>query len=125
MIAPNLATMLVFVTTDAPVPPAAVHELATSVLEPAFESLTVDACTSTNDTVLLFASGAAGGDPVAPGSQAWATLADALDGVADSLCISSRPTRRAGSTCCSWRSAARRRPAMLASLPGPLPTLPS
>ena len=85
MIAPNLATMLVFVTTDAPVPPAAVHELATSVLEPAFESLTVDACTSTNDTVLLFASGAAGGDPVAPGSQGWATLADALDGVADSL----------------------------------------
>jgi glutamate N-acetyltransferase / amino-acid N-acetyltransferase len=85
MIAPNLATMLVFVTTDAPVPPAAVHELATSVLEPAFESLTVDACTSTNDSVLLFASGAAGGDPVAPGSQAWAMLADALDHVADSL----------------------------------------
>jgi glutamate N-acetyltransferase/amino-acid N-acetyltransferase len=85
MIAPNLATMLVFVTTDAPVPPAAVHELASSVLEPAFESLTVDACTSTNDAVLLLASGAAGGDPVAPGSQGWATLADALDGVADSL----------------------------------------
>jgi glutamate N-acetyltransferase/amino-acid N-acetyltransferase len=85
MISPNLATMLVFVTTDAPVPPSAVRELATSVLEEPFEALTVDACTSTNDTVLLFASGAAGGDPVTPGTAAWGELSGALAEVGESL----------------------------------------
>jgi glutamate N-acetyltransferase/amino-acid N-acetyltransferase len=85
MIAPNLATMLVFVTTDAPVPPAALHELATSVLREPFEALTVDACPSTNDTVLLLASGAAAGDPVTPGTRAWAELADAMGEVGESL----------------------------------------
>lgn len=85
MISPNLATMLVFVTTDAPVPPSAVRELATSVLEEPFEALTVDACTSTNDTVLLFASGAAGGAPVTPGTAAWGELSGALAEVGESL----------------------------------------
>jgi len=85
MISPNLATMLVFLTTDAPVPPAALHELALSTLEEPFESLTVDASTSTNDTVLLLASGAAGGDRVTPSSPAWADLSGALAEVAESL----------------------------------------
>jgi glutamate N-acetyltransferase/amino-acid N-acetyltransferase len=85
MISPNLATMLVLVTTDAPVPSSTVRELATSVLEEPFEALTVDACTSTNDTVLLFASGAAGGDPVTPGTAAWSDVSGALAEVAESL----------------------------------------
>lgn len=85
MIAPDLATMLVFVTTDAPVAPRALHDLAVEVLEPKFESLTVDACTSTNDTVLLFASGAAGGDIVAPGTLDWDRLSSAVDEVGESL----------------------------------------
>jgi glutamate N-acetyltransferase/amino-acid N-acetyltransferase len=85
MISPDLATMLAFLTTDAPVPPAAVGELVRSTLEEPFGSLTVDACTSTNDTVLLLSSGAAGGDPVTPGSAAWADLSGALAEVAASL----------------------------------------
>ncbi|HZP90887.1 MAG TPA: bifunctional glutamate N-acetyltransferase/amino-acid acetyltransferase ArgJ [Actinomycetota bacterium] len=87
MIAPDLrlATMLAFVTTDAPVPPVAVARLAAEVLEPAFESLTVDGCTSTNDTVLLLASGAAGGGSVEPGGPAWEALAGAIEEVARSL----------------------------------------
>lgn len=87
MIAPDLqlATMLAFVTTDAPVPPAHVGALAAGVLEPRFESLTVDGCTSTNDTVLLLASGAAGGDPAEPGTRGWDHLVEALGEVADSL----------------------------------------
>jgi glutamate N-acetyltransferase/amino-acid N-acetyltransferase len=85
MISPNLATMLVFLTTDAPVPPAALHELALSTLQEPFESLSVDASTSTNDTVLLLSSGAAGGDPVRPGSSAWADLFRAVADVAESL----------------------------------------
>jgi len=85
MISPNLATMLVFLTTDAPVPPAALHELALSTLEEPFESLTVDASTSTNDTVLLLSSGAAGGHPVTPGSPEWTELSGAVAEVAESL----------------------------------------
>jgi glutamate N-acetyltransferase/amino-acid N-acetyltransferase len=87
MIAPDLklATMLAFVTTDAPVPQADVGRLAAEVLEPRFESLTVDGCTSTNDTVLLFASGAAGGDLVVPGTVAWVDVAGAVAEAADSL----------------------------------------
>ncbi len=85
MISPNLATMLVFVTTDAAVPPAALDELARSTLEEPFESLSVDACTSTNDTVLLFASGASGGEPVTPGAPAWQDLCAAVSEVGESL----------------------------------------
>jgi glutamate N-acetyltransferase / amino-acid N-acetyltransferase len=85
MISPDLATMLAFVTTDAPIPSAAVHELVASTLEPAFEALTVDACTSTNDSVLLFASGAAGGDPVTPSSRGWPAVVGAATDVGRSL----------------------------------------
>lgn len=87
MIAPDLrlATMLVFVTTDAPVEPTDARRLAAEVLEPRFESLTVDGCTSTNDTVLLLASGAAGGDAVVPGTAGWDGLVGAVDEVASSL----------------------------------------
>jgi glutamate N-acetyltransferase/amino-acid N-acetyltransferase len=85
MIAPNLATMLAFLTTDAHLEPSALSELAHRVARPAFESLTVDACTSTNDTVLLFAGGAAAGDPIAPGSRAWAGLEVAFAEVAVAL----------------------------------------
>jgi glutamate N-acetyltransferase/amino-acid N-acetyltransferase len=87
MVAPDLrlATMLAFVTTDAPVPRSEIGRLATEALEPRFESLTVDGCTSTNDSVLLFASGEAGGAPVAPGTTAWNSLVEAVDEVAASL----------------------------------------
>jgi glutamate N-acetyltransferase/amino-acid N-acetyltransferase len=87
MIAPDLAlaTLLVFVTTDAPVPPDHVGKLAGQVLEPKFESLSVDGCTSTNDTVLLLASGAAGGDPVVPGTVAWGQVSEAVAEVGESL----------------------------------------
>ncbi|HYU93399.1 MAG TPA: bifunctional glutamate N-acetyltransferase/amino-acid acetyltransferase ArgJ [Actinomycetota bacterium] len=89
MIAPDLhlATMLAFVTTDAPVPPAELRTLATEVLEPKFESLTVDGCTSTNDIVLVFASGAAGGDLVVPGTSAWDEVSAALEEVGTSLLL--------------------------------------
>jgi glutamate N-acetyltransferase/amino-acid N-acetyltransferase len=89
MIAPDLAlaTMLVFVTTDAQIPPSEIGKLASGVLEPTFESLSVDGCTSTNDTVLLFANGAAGGDLVLPDTPAWGQVEDALGEVATSLLL--------------------------------------
>jgi len=85
MLAPSLATMLAFVTTDARVAAPDLDLIARERLAPAFEAVTVDGCTSTNDTVLLFASGAAGGPAIAPGDAAWAPLADAIATVGDAL----------------------------------------
>jgi glutamate N-acetyltransferase/amino-acid N-acetyltransferase len=85
MIAPNLATMLVFVTTDAAVARDDLRRLSDGQLASRFNSLSVDACTSTNDTVLVFASGAAGALPVEPGTPAWDVLATGIGAVGDSL----------------------------------------
>jgi glutamate N-acetyltransferase / amino-acid N-acetyltransferase len=85
MISPSLATMLAFVTTDAAVAPADLRRLAGEALAPRFEALTVDGCTSTNDTVLLLASGAAGAGPLEPGSPGWQALAGAVAGVGEEL----------------------------------------
>jgi glutamate N-acetyltransferase/amino-acid N-acetyltransferase len=85
MIAPNLATMLAFVTTDAMVAADGLRSIACEQLAPRFNALTVDGCTSTNDTVLLLAGGAAGGARVEPGSAAWHELAGAIDAVGASL----------------------------------------
>jgi glutamate N-acetyltransferase/amino-acid N-acetyltransferase len=78
MIAPNLATMLAFVTTDATVAAEDLGVLARTALAPAFDAITVDGCSSTNDTVLLLASGASGGEPPPPGSSAWSQLEEAV-----------------------------------------------
>ncbi len=66
MLAPNLATMLAVITTDAGLGPAELRQALVAAVGPSFNSLTVDGCTSTNDTVFLLASGAAGAvDPAA------------------------------------------------------------
>jgi glutamate N-acetyltransferase / amino-acid N-acetyltransferase len=84
MIAPNLATMLSFLTTDAQIETADLRRLAFDVLRPRFNSFSVDGCASTNDTVLLFASGASG-VRVRPGSGEWSSVCEALDATAESL----------------------------------------
>ena len=58
MIAPNMATMLAFVFTDAKIPGNVLREIAEPILERTFNSITVDSDTSTSDTFLLFATGA-------------------------------------------------------------------
>ena len=85
MIAPSLATMLAFVTTDASVAPGDLRQLASDHLARRFDALTVDGCSSTNDTVLLLASGATGADPLVPGSDGWDALAAAIGEVGESL----------------------------------------
>ena len=85
MVAPNLATMLVFVTTDAPVARDDLQRLVDEQLAPRFNALTVDGCTSTNDSVLLLASGAAGETAVSPAAPAWDPLAAAVGAVGESL----------------------------------------
>ena len=59
MIAPDMATMLSFVATDAPVSAAALQTLLSEAVGPSFNSITVDSDTSTSDTLMLFATGAA------------------------------------------------------------------
>jgi glutamate N-acetyltransferase/amino-acid N-acetyltransferase len=60
MIAPDMATMLCFVFTDAKIPAAALQSMLASGTDRSFNCTTVDSDTSTSDTVLLFATGAAG-----------------------------------------------------------------
>ena len=59
MIAPDMATMLSFVFTDAPLVAAALQSLLKSGVEDTFNAVTIDSDTSTSDTLLAFATGAA------------------------------------------------------------------
>jgi glutamate N-acetyltransferase/amino-acid N-acetyltransferase len=59
MIAPDMATMLSFVFTDAPLSSAALQSLLKSGVEDTFNAVTIDSDTSTSDTLLAFATGAA------------------------------------------------------------------
>jgi glutamate N-acetyltransferase/amino-acid N-acetyltransferase len=82
MIAPDMATMLCFVATDAKIPAPALQHALDKAIGPSFNSITVDSDTSTSDTVLLFATGrarhakvpAAGGRLLAPFQAALAEL---------------------------------------------------
>lgn len=61
MIHPNMATLLGVVATDAPIAPDALPLLLKHAVDRSFNSITIDGDTSTNDTLALFANGAAGG----------------------------------------------------------------
>jgi glutamate N-acetyltransferase/amino-acid N-acetyltransferase len=65
MIAPDMATMLSFVFTDAPIAPAVLQSLLRQGVADTFNAVTVDGDTSTSDTLLAFATGAAGARGVA------------------------------------------------------------
>jgi glutamate N-acetyltransferase/amino-acid N-acetyltransferase len=60
MIHPNMATMLAFVMTDASVPPLALQKALKTAVDQSFNAISVDGDTSTNDTVLVLASGKVG-----------------------------------------------------------------
>ncbi len=64
MIAPDMATMLAFVFTDAALPPPVLQALLKPAVDASFNCITVDGDTSTSDTLLLFATGTAGNPPV-------------------------------------------------------------
>ncbi|MBI4310585.1 MAG: bifunctional glutamate N-acetyltransferase/amino-acid acetyltransferase ArgJ [Chloroflexi bacterium] len=79
MIHPNMATMLCVVATDAAVEAGFLRQALKSSVDRSFNMISVDGDTSTNDTVLLLANGAAGGQPVAAGSPEAALFQEALD----------------------------------------------
>ncbi|WP_340562964.1 bifunctional glutamate N-acetyltransferase/amino-acid acetyltransferase ArgJ [Streptomyces sp. GSL17-111] len=79
MLAPGLATMLVVLTTDADVPAADLDAALRAATRTTFDRVDSDGCMSTNDTVLLLASGASGVVPEAP------QFAEAVRAVCDDL----------------------------------------
>jgi glutamate N-acetyltransferase/amino-acid N-acetyltransferase len=82
MIAPDMATMLAYVFTDATLPSAVLQPLLTAAVDRSFNSVTVDGDTSTSDTVLLCATQQAAHRPVAsPGDRRLADFRRALDSV--------------------------------------------
>jgi len=82
MIAPDMATMLAFIATDAAIAPAALQTLVSLYTRSTFNVVTVDGDRSTNDTCLLFATGAAGGPRITrAGDRRLADFRDKLEGV--------------------------------------------
>ncbi|NAZ37732.1 bifunctional glutamate N-acetyltransferase/amino-acid acetyltransferase ArgJ [Rubellimicrobium sp. CFH 75288] len=82
MIAPDMATMLAFVFTDAAIPPDRLADLTRAACERTFNRITVDGDTSTSDTLLVAATGASG---VAAGDDP--AFAAALEGVMRDLAL--------------------------------------
>lgn len=83
MIHPQMGTMLAFLTTDAPIAPVALRTILRATVDRTFNQVTVDGDASTNDTVLVLASGAEGG-PDVTGSSLEA-LAEGVEAVCRSL----------------------------------------
>lgn len=77
MIAPDMATMLGYIFTDAAIEPALLQQMLSAANKRTFSCITVDSDTSTSDTVLAFATGKAGNAPLASmddaGADAFAT----------------------------------------------------
>jgi glutamate N-acetyltransferase / amino-acid N-acetyltransferase len=85
MLHPDMATLLAFITTDAPIDAALLQPVLARVTNDTFNCVTVDGDTSTNDSCILLANGAAGGATVVAGSSAQDAFETALLTVCDSL----------------------------------------
>ncbi len=85
MIRPDMATMLAFLTTDAPLSAAACRAVLTPAVSASFHRITVDGETSTNDMCMLIANGAAGGDALGPDDPGFVELAGAITHVCEEL----------------------------------------
>jgi len=85
MIHPNLATTLAFVAADAAISPPLLQRTLREVAARTFNSISVDGDTSTNDTLLVIANGAAGAPAISGGSAAHRRFRTALEEVCGSL----------------------------------------
>lgn len=85
MIAPNMATMLAFFTTDATIAPPLLHRALVSAVGESLNRITVDGDTSTNDCAVVLASGRAGAPPIEDAGADYAAFEDALTDVARQL----------------------------------------
>jgi glutamate N-acetyltransferase/amino-acid N-acetyltransferase len=85
MIAPEMATLLAFVVTDAAIERGLLVDALRTATAASFNSISVDGCRSTNDTLLVLANGAAGGPPIGSDSDGAEGFRGALHEVCSSL----------------------------------------
>jgi glutamate N-acetyltransferase/amino-acid N-acetyltransferase len=86
MIMPRMATMLAYIVTDCAVEPAFLQQTLRDAVTPSFNALTIDGQTSTSDTVLVLANGAAGNRPIDAGSARAKEFVRALLETSHELC---------------------------------------
>ncbi len=86
MIHPNMATMLVFITTDCAITPAMLQKALSEDVKSSFNMVSIDGDTSTNDTVAVLANGKAGNEIIADAGAEYETFRMALHAVTVPLC---------------------------------------
>ena len=86
MICPNMATLLMFVTTDAAISPAMLQKAVSADVKTSLNMLSVDADTSTNDTLCVMASGLAGNREIVSDGADLRAFRRALHTVTSALC---------------------------------------
>ena len=86
MIHPNMATMLVFITTDAAIAPDMLQKALSCDIADTFNMVSVDGDTSTNDMVTVLANGMAGNEPITADGEDFHTFMKALNTVTVHLC---------------------------------------
>jgi glutamate N-acetyltransferase/amino-acid N-acetyltransferase len=87
MIHPNMATTLAFVATDAAIAPSLLQKTLRDVTSRTFNAISVDGDTSTNDTLLVLANGAAEAPTIRAGGSAHRAFTAALEDVCHSLAL--------------------------------------
>lgn len=86
MIHPNLATMLIFITTDAAISPELLDKALKTDVQNSFNMVSVDGDTSTNDTVVIMANGLAGNEKITSEDDSFRIFMEALNTVTVELC---------------------------------------
>ena len=86
MIHPNMATMLVFITTDCAISAEMLQKALSGDVQSTFNMLSVDGDTSTNDTVAVMANGLAGNEKITAEGEDFATFMKALNTLTVELC---------------------------------------
>ncbi len=86
MIHPNMATMLVFLTTDAAIAPDMLQKALSGDIAGTFNMISIDGDTSTNDMVTVLANGLAGNETITAEGEAFNTFMKALNTVTIALC---------------------------------------
>ena len=86
MIHPNMATMLVFITTDAAISPKMLQKALSNDITNTFNMLSIDGDTSTNDMVVVLANGAAGNEEITEEGADFTEFMKALNTVTVHLC---------------------------------------
>ena len=86
MICPNMATMLMFITTDAAISPAMLQKAISADVKDSLNMLSVDRDTSTNDTLAVLASGLAGNAAITEENEDYKTFCAVLHAVTTAMC---------------------------------------